>query len=110
MADPLFTAIALKALDSLTARSAVTAENIANSGTPHYRPLRLNFEQALASAATRGVGAVEALQPTIAQDPGELRLDLEMATASATQARYSALIQVLDRQMQLDDLMISGIR
>ena len=110
--DQISAALTIKALDGLYARSAVTAENIANAGTPGYRPLRVSFEDAL-SAAARGQGPLEAArakvdyEPRPADDPG-LRLDLELANASTTSMRYAALIDVLSRQMQLQSLATTG--
>jgi len=109
----LSTTIILKALDCLSVRAAVSAENIANAGTPGYRPLRVSFEEALVGAASRGKAAVQALQPEIVRedDPdavGGMRLDLEVATASATAMRYAALIEILGRRMQQDAQSVSG--
>lgn len=97
--------MALKALDGLTARADVTSQNIANANTPGYRPLKVSFEDALIQAAGRGADAVEAVQPRIESDPNlaegaGVRLDLQMATASMTSARYAALIEILSLQMQ----------
>ncbi|WP_157215385.1 flagellar basal body rod protein FlgB [Flavisphingomonas formosensis] len=105
--------IMLKALDGLAARGTVIAQNIANAGTPNYRPLRLRFEQALRDAALVGDEAVRALAPTIAPVPAgapeaHQRLDLELAAASTTALRYGALIDMLGRQMQLEALAVRG--
>ena len=103
----------IKALDGLTARSVATAENIANAGTPGYRPLRVSFEDALKTAAAQGEDAIRQL--TFKAEPappgatnGEVRLDLELATASTTAMRYGALIDVFDRRMQMDSLAARG--
>jgi flagellar basal-body rod protein FlgB len=111
--DGLTTQIMIKALDGLSERATVTAANIANAGTPNYRPLRLSFERALVNAAARGPDAVHATTPHVARisagaPDGQLRLDLELATASATALRYSALIELLNRQMQTEALAIKG--
>jgi flagellar basal-body rod protein FlgB len=103
----------IKALDCLSVRSVATAQNIANAGTAGYRPLRVSFERALADAAALGNAAVQSVSPQIDAIPvgardGELRLDMELATASATTHRYGGLINVLDRQLQLHSLAISG--
>ena len=103
----------IKALDCLSVRSAVTAQNIANAGTPNYRPLRVSFEDALKGAASAGDGAVQKLSPTVelvSQGPTEpgLRPDLEMATAVGTAGRYGALLAMLNRQLQLQTLAITG--
>jgi flagellar basal-body rod protein FlgB len=113
--DPSVALLVIKALDGLEARSVVTAQNIANAGTPNYRPLRLSFETALKDAALRGDDAVRQV-PLSAQAalPGApddgLRVDLEMATASSTALRYSALIEVLSRQGQLESEALTGNR
>jgi flagellar basal-body rod protein FlgB len=101
----LSSVMALKALDGLWMRATVTSQNIANAGTPGYRPLRVTFEDALAAAAPHGSDAVEAVRPKIDPDPSlaaatGVRLDMEMATASLTSARYAALIEVLGRRAQ----------
>jgi flagellar basal-body rod protein FlgB len=103
----------IKALDGLSARAAVTAQNIANAGTTNYRPLQLTFEQALNDAAAKGDDAVSQVEPRIepvpaGKDGGELRLDLEMATAAGTAGRYGALIDILNRQMQIEALAATG--
>jgi flagellar basal-body rod protein FlgB len=100
----------VKALDGLTARSAATAENIANAGSPGFRPLRVTFEAALAAAARRGQGAIQAVEPRIGgATPGEaVRLDLELATAASTAGRYGALAELLSRQMQIEAIGING--
>jgi flagellar basal-body rod protein FlgB len=100
----------VKALDGLTARSIATAENIANAGSPGFRPLRVSFEQALAAAAPRGAAAIRAVRPQIEGAPaGEpLRVDLELATASSTALRYAALTELLSRQMQIEAIAITG--
>jgi flagellar basal-body rod protein FlgB len=106
------TAVILKALDCLSARALITAENIANGGTIGYRPRRLSFEKALQSAAAQGESDIKAVQPSIRRDgragSASLRLDLELATASSTALRYAALIDVLNRQMQIEALAIQG--
>jgi flagellar basal-body rod protein FlgB len=111
--DALSAIMTLKALDGLSARATVTAQNIANAGTANYRPLKVDFEQALAAAAPHGAGAVQAVQAQVLRDQGPaasagLRLDLEMATAATTTTRYAALIEMLSRQMQIESLAITG--
>jgi flagellar basal-body rod protein FlgB len=103
----------LKALDGLSMRQVATAQNIANADTPGYRPLRVTFEKALADAAGQGDDAVAAVTPRIEQvaagsTDAQLRLDLEMATAAGTAGRYGALIDVLNRQLQMQSLAITG--
>jgi flagellar basal-body rod protein FlgB len=100
-----------KALDGLTMRSVATAQNIANANSPGYRPVKVTFEGALRSAAGKGdLPALKAIVPNFARGDAnsELRLDLELATASETSMRYAALIDLLGRQMQISRIVIRG--
>ena len=115
--DTLVAAITLKALDGLSARAGVAAENIANANTPGYRARSVTFEQALAAAAQRGAGAVDAMKPSIAVDLAReslgaegSRVDLDLADSASASGRYGALVEILDRQLQLTDLVLTGIR
>jgi flagellar basal-body rod protein FlgB len=105
-------ALIVKALDGLSARATATAQNIANANSPGFRPMRVTFEDALATAARGGATDVRAVQPRFeGASTGEpVRIDLELATASATALRYSALTELLGRQMQLESLAITGDR
>jgi flagellar basal-body rod protein FlgB len=105
----------LKALDSLAVRSAVTAQNIANANSPGYKPMKVTFEDALKSAAASGVDNIRSVTPQIvpytdAQGGSELRIDLELATANSTAGRYGALVEILNRQLQIDAIALSGVR
>lgn len=113
--EALSATVMLRALDGLSMRQIATAQNIANAGTPNYRPVRVSFEEALRAAAGQGEEATHALsfhvEPQPVADYGpEMRLDLETATASTTAARYAGLIEILGRQMQINALAISGGR
>lgn len=113
--EPVSSTLIMKALDSLSLRATVTAQNIANSNSPNYRPMKVSFEEALIKAATSGVEAIRSVQPQVvpllnAAGNGALRLDLELATASATAGRYAALVEILNRQLQIDALAHSGVR
>ena len=110
--DGLSSVLIAKALDGLSMRYLATAENIANASTPGYRPVRVSFEQSLRAAARGGAAAVGGVTPRIeAADgavPGELRLDLEVASASETAMRYAALLDVLGRQMGISRAAVGG--
>jgi flagellar basal-body rod protein FlgB len=113
--NSLFSSVMIKALDGLTVRATVTAENIANAGTQNYRPRSVSFESALAKAAADGDRAVQAVKPLIGPDTDVMassgsRLDLELATASSTATRYEALIEIFNRQMQINALPLTGSR
>ncbi|MFT4025405.1 MAG: hypothetical protein QM676_01190 [Novosphingobium sp.] len=108
-------AVLLKALDGLSVRAQVIAQNIANANSPGYRPLAVTFEDALRGAAAKGPESIAAVEPRIvpAFDSAgrpELRLDLELASASATAGRYATLSELLNRQLQLNALAVSGTR
>lgn len=105
----------VKALDGLSARAEATAANIANAGSPNYRPLRVDFEAELRAAADRGTAAIAAVTPrttAMAVSPygTEMRVDLELATASATSMRYAALIDLLGREMSMMRAAVAGGR
>lgn len=102
-------ALIVKALDGLSARQVATAENIANAGSPGFRALRVTFEAALA-AARGNEASIRAVQPRTEVVPGAdpVRIDLELATAQATAGRYGTLTELLNRQMQLESLAITG--
>lgn len=111
--DEISALLLTKALDGLALRATAISQNIANANSPSYRPLRVTFEQQLRKAADQGPEAVRAVHPeyirTAAEENNqELRLDLEMASASQTALRYAALIDVLNRQMQLNRLIVKG--
>lgn len=109
--DPFGSLIIAKALDGLAVRAQATAANIANANSPGYRPLRVNFEQELRSAAAAGQAAVAQVTPRVERaQVSELRLDLELATASQTAMRYSALLDMLGRGLAISRLVVSGGR
>jgi flagellar basal-body rod protein FlgB len=113
--ESISSVVLLKALDALSMRATVTAHNIANANSPDFRPLKLSFEEALRSAAPSGREAIEAVHPKIdfvydEQGGQELRLDLELATATKTAGRYSTLVELLNRQLQINALAVTGNR
>lgn len=107
--EPISTNIILKALDGLSARATVTAQNIANANSPGYRPLKVSFEDALRKAATSGVQAIRGVEPRISSaNESDLRIDLELATATSTSGRYQTLAELLNRQLQIDAVALSS--
>lgn len=114
--DPITPALLLKAMDGLSMRAQVTAQNIANANSPRYRPLTVSFEDALAKAGASGdTRSVALVQPKVAtamdQDgPLPLRIDLELATAAQTSARFTALAELLNRRLQIEALVTTGTR
>ena len=111
--DPVSAVLINKALDGLSMRATATAQNVANANSPGYRAVRVSFEDALVAAARQGGAAVRRTQPTVEHVPqtgvgAEMRLDLELATASQTAMRYAALIDLLGRQLQISRAVIRG--
>ena len=111
--DPTSAIMITKALDGLWARSLATAQNVANANSPGFRPVRVSFEEALQAAARQGPEALSKVRASVVQAPaskigGEMRLDLELATASETSMRYAALVDLLGRQMQISRTVIRG--
>ncbi len=113
--EPISTAIILKALDGLSMRAVATAQNIANANSPGYKPIKVTFEAALIAAAPGGAAAINAVQPQMGpafdqEGRSALRIDLELATATSTAGRYGTLIELLNRQLQMAALAVSGNR
>lgn len=110
--DAFSAALAIKALDGLSMRADVTAANIANAGTPNYRPRSVRFEDALRAAAATGTDAVAGVRPSLGLSRdwtgSAVRLDQELATATSTASRYAALVEVLNRRLQIEGLAMSG--
>ena len=108
-------AIIAKALDGLDARQGATAQNIANAGTENYRPIRVRFEDSLRAAAAQGIDAIAGVRVETELAPmprvaSEMRLDLEIATASQTAMRYGALLSVLEGRGAMMRAVIDGGR
>lgn len=120
MSIDLVSAIAGKALDGLFMRQMATAQNVANGGTRSFTPLRVSFEGALREAAQFGsmdaantvAGRIRDVVPQVyvgmPTDGSSVQLDKEVTTASETSARYSMLIGLLDRKLQIEHLAVKG--
>jgi flagellar basal-body rod protein FlgB len=113
--DAVSSALIAKALQGLDQRYMFTAQNIANANTPGYQPVRVSFEENLREAAARGAQAINDVEPRVfVEETGEgadpMRLDLELATASQTAARYRGLIDILGRQLALQRALLAGGR
>lgn len=97
------TSVALNsALDGLSARQRVIAENVANLQTPGYHAKRVQFENALAQAVADGSGAAVAttsrsLEPT-REDGNNVNLDTETLLNVDTNLRYQLATRAMDGQ------------
>ena len=111
--DELSALLIAKSLDGLAMRASAISQNISNANSPGYLPIRVSFEDELRGAAGAGPDAVRAVQPQFvrvisSEFDAALRIDLEMASASETALRYSALVDVLSRQIQISRLAVTG--
>lgn len=111
--DALSAVIIHKALDGLSLRQNFHAQNIANANTTDYRAIKVTFEDSLRVAAGKSTAAVQDLAPKtelmeLKGATTDVRLDMELASASQTAMRYSALIEVLGRQMSMMRMVVSG--
>lgn len=87
------------ALDGLSARQRVIADNIANVDTPHYRASSVDFETSLRAAISSGDPGAGIEIQTIATDtpvgPNGNNVDLRKETLAAVQSQFQ--YQVLSR-------------
>lgn len=101
-----------KALDALSLRHEVVADNIANVNTPGFKAKRVRFQDELRSALSRGdPGSV---RPVIEEDGLQTRrdgnsvdIDLEMARLAETTILYSALSRLVSERFALLKSIIS---
>lgn len=105
--------LAIKAMDGLYLRQTAIAENVANSSSDSFALKVVDFESQLHAAFAEGAQALRTFQPVVeSRGPmikgDEIRLDLEMQSASATALRYAALSDVLGRQMQIARAAVRG--
>jgi len=96
------------ALDGLSMRQLVTANNIANANTSGYQPVRVDFEEQLASALREGDmrGRLDTgrLTQSVSVDPtpgAKVQLDMEAAQMAQDVLHYQALLRALREQMDI---------
>lgn len=111
--DAIAATLISKALDGLSMRQLFSAQNIANANTPGYQSIEVTFEKSLKAAADKGISSIENVRPKTqlsqtSNGSAEMRLDMELAKASQTAMRYSALVEVLGRQMALARTVVNG--
>lgn len=93
------------ALDALSLRQRVIADNVANVQTPGYQAKRVEFEDALASAVAHGSGRAGAsigvsLEPT-REDGNNVNLDTEVVSNIDTTLRYQLATRAMDSNFSL---------
>ncbi|MCW4385738.1 flagellar basal body protein [Salinibacterium sp. SYSU T00001] len=97
------TSLALSsALDGLSQRQRVIANNIANVNTPNYKAQRVLFEDALAKSVENGNGSVvatvaDSLEPT-RLDGNNVNLDTETLSNIDTLLRYQFAARAVEGQ------------
>ncbi len=93
------------ALDALSLRQRVIADNVANVQTPGYQARRVLFEDALASAVSSGNGRVgaeiaESREPG-REDGNNVNLDTEVVSNIDTNLRYQLATRAMDGKFSM---------
>ncbi|MEW5866871.1 MAG: flagellar basal body rod protein FlgB [Bacillota bacterium] len=101
-----------KALDALSFRHEVLADNIANVNTPGFKARRVRFEDELKAALSRGDPG--SARPVIEEDGLRVRrdgnsvdIDFEMARLAETTILYSAVSRLVSERFALLKSVIS---
>ena len=95
-----------RALDGVSERQRVSADNVANVNTPNFKASRVEFEDSLAAAIQ--AGDPDAAQPTVtaANTPANINgnnvmLDEETTTLIKSGLQYEALVNALNYKLNL---------
>jgi flagellar basal-body rod protein FlgB len=102
MFDSVSSVALRSALDGLSLRQRVIADNVANLQTPGYHAQKVSFEAELAKAVHHGNGAVTAhvarsLEPT-REDGNNVNLDEETLLNVDTNLRYQLATQAVSNE------------
>lgn len=109
------------ALDAAALRQQAMAANIANAGSPGYRPLRVSFEAQLegARSALESRGSLDAaslvgVRPLVETAPADeigvpprMTLDQEVASMSQNAVHYQALLRGLAKHYAMLSAAVS---
>jgi flagellar basal-body rod protein FlgB len=102
--DPMISLLTA-ALDGLSVRQRVIADNVANVDTPNFRATSVDFESSLRDAVDHGQGEVSAaLTPTdtpVGVNGNNVDLRKEMLAATQTQYQYQLISRAVSDQFQL---------
>ncbi|PCN47605.1 flagellar biosynthesis protein FlgB [Curtobacterium sp. 'Ferrero'] len=103
MFDSVTSAALQSALDGLSMRQRVIANNIANINTPNYHAEKVRFEDALAQSIVDGDGATtptiaRSLEPTN-QNGNNVNLDEETLSNVDTVLRYQFATQAMNSEL-----------
>ena len=117
--DPVTIDLVGRALSATSLRHSVHATNVANVNVEGFKPSRVSFEQHLSEVRDR-LGRGETLtasdlrdvraQTEVIRDQERVELDAELATLSSNATHHQALLRLLDRQLGLVHLAITGGR
>ena len=110
------TSVALRsALNGLSARQRVIADNIANIETPGFRAGKVSFEGALAAALSSGDSPAispttdRSLEPT-RLNGSNVNLDEETLSNVDTGLRYQLMLRAMDDRAKLVSETLKGLR
>lgn len=101
------------ALDSVSLRQRVTADNIANMNTPGFKASRVEFENSLASAMANGdpSGArakVTAFNGPAAADGNNVNIADEQSILVKSELHFDALVEALNYKFNTLRTAIKG--
>lgn len=110
--DPVF-AVLTAALDGLSLRQRVIADNVANVDTPNFRATSVDFESSLRDAVDHGgQGGVGArLVPTdtpVGSNGNNVDLRKEMLAATQTQFQYQLMTRAVSDRFSLIKIAAGG--
>lgn len=105
-------AVVARTLDGLFMRQLAIAHNVANVNSKGFTPLRVSFENALQQAYEAVTlegdsGRLAAVPISASRAAGEsVRLDLEISASAENAMRYSMMLGMLDRKLQLMSMAV----
>ncbi|MCD4487142.1 flagellar basal body protein [Chromobacterium vaccinii] len=104
--------VVTQALDGLTLRQQVIAQNIANLNTPGYTPLRVDFESALQGMEGAGPRILPdtRMTPTGSPSGAAAELSRQVSQLADTALRYQTLIKGINKQLAIMQLVVSDGR
>jgi flagellar basal-body rod protein FlgB len=113
MLDNLASVTLTTALDALSQRQRVSANNIANIETPNFKAGQVSFEDSLRDAVAAGDPSSATTTVTSTNDPvtangNNVNLDTETVTDEKTQLQYSLLSGAMSNEFGLIDTVIKG--
>ncbi len=95
-----------KAMDGLSVRHQVIADNVANVDTPGFKAGDVRFEEELSSAIA--LGKPESAKPVIHKYTGKIRadgnsvdIDMENAKLAETTILYSAMSRLISQKFSM---------